>query len=236
LVAGTTTCPSSLLDRGYLGTTFTEAVLRPREGKWLALTFDDGFRAVHDEVLPVLRDLGLAATAFVPTAFMGHSQLAWPGFDAGVGTPPDDLRPMSWAQVRALVDAGWEIGSHSRTHPLLTRLDDAALADELVRSREECEAGAGQPCRSVAYPFGVVNDRVAAAAARAGYEAGASLAPRRTGCGVLEVARTAIYRNDGERRFRAKVWQPLRSTPAGLLINQVHRLLPHPHRQPPAPS
>ena len=35
---------------------------------------------------------------------------------------------MSWAELRTLADAGWEIGSHTVTHPHLTQLDDATLA------------------------------------------------------------------------------------------------------------
>ncbi len=39
------------------------------------ITFDDGYRDVYEQALPVLRNMGLPATVFVPTAFIGTSQL-----------------------------------------------------------------------------------------------------------------------------------------------------------------
>ena len=63
-----------------------------------------------------------------------------------------------------------EIGSHSRDHAVLTALDDRQLAEDLAESRAAVEDLTGQPCRTLAYPFGIYDDRVAAAARNAGYE------------------------------------------------------------------
>jgi peptidoglycan/xylan/chitin deacetylase (PgdA/CDA1 family) len=212
----------SLLDRGYRGTTFTSALLHPRKGKWLVVTFDDGFRSVVSQALPVLSDLGLPGTAFVPTSFVGGSCLAWPGFDAGSATD-DELTPMSKADPRQLVDHGWEVGSHSRTHAFLTTLPDTQLADELGRSREEATSQTGVACTSIAYPFGDADARVAAAAERAGYQAGAVLGRLRGRPSLLLVPRVGVYRCDGAFRFRAKTSIPLQSAPVGLAITEAHR-------------
>ena len=74
--------------------------------------------------------------------------------------------------VRWLVDAGFEIGFHTRRHPYLPDLDDAALRDAMVDGREELEAVTGQPVRTIAYPHGGVDARVAAAARESGFRAG----------------------------------------------------------------
>jgi peptidoglycan/xylan/chitin deacetylase (PgdA/CDA1 family) len=66
-----------------------------------------------------------------------------------------------------------EIGSHSRTHVMLTAVDDRRLREELEGSRAELESAIGAPIASVAYPFGgtrAYDDRVVAAAQRAGFE------------------------------------------------------------------
>lgn len=215
-----------LLDRGYRGTTFTSAVLRPRPGKWLVVTFDDGFRAVHDLALPVLTDLGLPGTAFVATSFIGSPQLSWPGFEPGRATACD-LEPLEPRQVRALAQAGWEVGSHTRTHPWLTRLDDDALRSELGGAREECAALTGNPCTSVAYPFGDVDDRVAEVARQVGHTAGASLGVRAGRRRSLQVSRTAVYRGDGASRFHIKTSLPLRTTPLGLAVTGAHTVWQH---------
>src|SRR5207248_4743496 len=70
--------------------------------------------------------------------------------------------------------AGWEVGSHTATHPLLPDLDDAVLEDELAGSRATIERRLGS-CETLAYPYGRADERTAAAAARAGYLAAFTL-------------------------------------------------------------
>jgi len=108
--------------------------------------------------------------------------------------PPTDLL-MTWAQIAALARAGHEIGSHTRTHPILTQLDDAALRLELAGSRAELEAQLGVPPRSVAYPNGDADERVTRAAAAAGYTAGVTLDPGNNppGCGALRLNRHFMH-------------------------------------------
>ena len=92
---------------------------------------------------------------------------------ARVGGPPEPgLRADA---VRSLADAGFEIGFHTRDHERLDRLDDSALARALREGHEEVEDAARAPLRTIAYPFGVGDERVAAAARAAGFAAGFTL-------------------------------------------------------------
>jgi peptidoglycan/xylan/chitin deacetylase (PgdA/CDA1 family) len=202
-----------LLKRGWRATTFTDAALGAARGPSLAITFDDAFASVARFAVPILARHGVPATVFAPTDFMdGGAQLAWPGTDHWRASPfADELTAMDWDGLRALAAAGWEIGSHTCTHPRLTSLDDAALARELTASRERCAQELGRPCRSIAYPYGDVDARVAAAAAAAGYEAGAKLAADLREEGPLRFPRIGIYHPDGWPRFRLKVARPLRA-------------------------
>ena len=153
---------SELLDRGYRPTTFTDAVVGPARDKRFAVTFDDGYSSMVERALPILAQLGVPATVFVPTAFMGEDeQLDWDGIEQWNDGPlPSELRAMSWEQVRRLIEAGWEIGSHTVNHPHLPRLDDDELARELTESRRRLEAELGVPCKSLAYPYGQYDERV----------------------------------------------------------------------------
>jgi peptidoglycan/xylan/chitin deacetylase (PgdA/CDA1 family) len=198
--------------RGYRGATFTQAVSSQRRGRIAAITFDDAYRSVLELARPILDSFGLPATVFAPTDLVGsQAPLRWPGIEAWHGGPHErELMPMSWAELGALADAGWEIGSHSGSHPHLTQLDDAALEDELTRSKGACEHHLGASCSSLAYPYGDVDARVVAAAARAGYRAAAALPRRLRSRDVLEWPRIGVYRKDDDRRFRLKVSPALR--------------------------
>lgn len=193
-----------LLRKGFRAVTFSEAV-RSASPRTVAITFDDGFRSTYDRALPILAELEVPATVFVPTALMGGGPLAWPGFDAGPSAPAEELLPLSWAQVAELAAAGWEVGAHSRTHPRLTAVDDDTLWNELAGARQECERQMGQPCRTVAYPFGDLDERVQQAAGAAGYTLGAALGPHRARPGPLAVPRVGVYRCDSPARFALKV-------------------------------
>lgn len=198
----------SLVRRGYRGATFSDAVSAPRSGRTLAVTFDDACSSVADLALPILSDLGLPGTVFAVSDFGDGSRLLrWPEIERWHGGPHEaELRCLDWERLAALADAGWEIGSHTRSHPHLTELDDAALATELRGSRLACETALRRPCRSIAYPFGDVDARVVAAARAAGYEAAAGLPGGQVaGAGPLDWPRVGVYQRDSLRRFQLKV-------------------------------
>ncbi|MGH3607967.1 MAG: polysaccharide deacetylase family protein [Pseudonocardiaceae bacterium] len=198
---------ASLLRRGWQSTTFTEAVLNPPAKRTLAVTFDDAYTSVRDLAEPILSALGMAATVFAPTAFMSHHQLLdWDGIDHWHHTPTaDELTGMDWGDLAGLADRGWEIGSHTRTHPHLPGLDESTLRHELETSLQECRDHLGRPCRSIAYPYGDVDARVAQGARAAGYIAGAALPAAPRGHEPLRWPRVGIYHADDDRRFGLKM-------------------------------
>jgi peptidoglycan/xylan/chitin deacetylase (PgdA/CDA1 family) len=196
-----------LLDRGYRGVTFHEAVTDPPPGLCMAITFDDAYRSVIELAFPIMRRLGVPGTVFVPTDFAGTEQVVrWPGVEQWLGTGDErELMPMGWEELGQLAESGWEIGSHTQSHPHLTRLDQPHLSAELGGSQAVCEERLGRRCLSIAYPYGDVDDRVVEAAARAGYAAGAAMLPMRaTSYSPLRWPRTGVFRPDGGWRFRLK--------------------------------
>jgi heparosan-N-sulfate-glucuronate 5-epimerase len=213
----------SLLGRGYRGVTFSEVVNGDAPRKALAVTFDDGFRSVLEHARPVLDELGIPATVFVPTAFVGGSEpMAWQGIDKWVGTPYEkELTCMSWDELRELQRAGWEVASHTNSHPWLPELDDDRLAEELVKSREACERELGHNSVTLAYPYGAHDERVRSAARDAGYAAAAALRPgaaRR-----FRWPRIDLYPVDKQWRFGLKaspIVRALRSSRPGVFLEQ----------------
>jgi peptidoglycan/xylan/chitin deacetylase (PgdA/CDA1 family) len=118
----------------------------------VVISFDDGYLSHYTHAKPVLRALG------------------WPGV---LNLQLDVIGPggLTEHQIRSLMNAGWEIDSHTLTHPDLTTLDDATLRKELVESRRELRKRFGVPADFLAYPAGRYDQRVEAATRAAGYKA-----------------------------------------------------------------
>jgi len=110
---------------------------------------------------------------------------------AGGGSRPGWDGMMSWAQVRALAAAGHEIGSHTLSHPLLSRVDDLQLEREVAGSKARIDAALGAPCQSFCYPNGDCDDRVVSAVSRAGYRVAVVTAwgPNASGADPLRLTR-----------------------------------------------
>src|SRR5579884_206895 len=201
----------ALIRRGYRGVRFTEAVTGAANAKTLAVTFDDAYCSVFRVAFPILRELGLPATVFVPTGFADGGRTAtWGGMER-YNDPHGELAVMSWEELGVLQDQGWEIGSHTHSHPRLTEIDDDRLADELSRSRQECADRLGVPCVALAYPYGDTDIRVMTAAAGAGYAAAAGLPARRLHAPMpMNWPRVGIYSSDRRWRFELKTSQAVR--------------------------
>lgn len=80
-----------------------------------------------------------------------------------------DLRPMSWEMLREMHRAGTTIGSHTRSHAVLTREDPSEVYEEAAASRRDLERELGIAAEHFAYPDGGFDDVAVAAVARAGY-------------------------------------------------------------------
>ena len=196
-----------LLARGYRATTLDEGMHGAQAPRTLVVTFDDAFASVFEHALPVLARLGIPGTVFVPTDYPERdAPMAWPGIDQWLdGAHDRELMPMSWAQLRELASAGWEIGSHTCSHPWLTKLGDDDLARELTTSRERVEAEIDRPCPSLAYPFGDHDDRVVAATRAAGYRSAVTVPDDLRSDDPLREPRIGIYRHETARSFQVKV-------------------------------
>ena len=179
---------------GYRLVTFGELAAHACDGAgdgYAALTFDDGFADNHDTLLPLLREIDVTATVFVVSGWLGGTHPEVPG------------APILRAdQVRALSDAGVEIGAHSSTHADLSSLDyDAALA-EWRDCRDELERLTSRAVTVAAYPGGRVSDD----AARACGDAGLAVACLTEGEGSWDDPLRCPRQSMSNRDTRAGLW------------------------------
>ena len=123
---------------------------------------------------------------------------------------------MSWDNLGALADRGWEIGSHTRTIHVVA-VDAESLALELAGSREELADNLGRTATVIAYPYGDVDARVAQRAADARYRAGAALSSQLKRLGPYRHPRVGIYHEDSWWRFQLKTNRGMRALRASPL-------------------
>jgi peptidoglycan/xylan/chitin deacetylase (PgdA/CDA1 family) len=215
-----------LARRGYRGVRFTDAVSGSVEGRVVAVTFDDNYRSVLELAKPILDRYGYPGTLYVPTDWPSDPRpMRWPGIDRWLGTPHErEMESLEWEELRELAADGWEIGSHTCSHPHLPELHDAALARELRDSKTRIEEELRRPCTSLAYPYGEADARVAAATAQAGYACAGTIPRVLSSPQPLLWPRTPIFHDDTMSRFRLKVSpaiRRLRASPLGASLDQA---------------
>jgi peptidoglycan/xylan/chitin deacetylase (PgdA/CDA1 family) len=131
-------------------------------GRYFCLTFDDGFKSGFTNAVPVLRDLEIPASFFVPTKYIGleldddwgelasfyaQSWFWYQGF----------FEFLNWDECRQIAAAGFTLGSHSHSHTRLTELEPAEAEHELLRSKQEIELKLNVSCRHFCCPYGKLN-------------------------------------------------------------------------------
>jgi peptidoglycan/xylan/chitin deacetylase (PgdA/CDA1 family) len=118
-------------------------------GGYLAITFDDGYRDNFTQAAPVLERLGLPATFFVVSQWMGSDVVPWWDREDEVRHPW-----MTWDEVRSLRRRGFDIGAHTRTHVDLGRTNGEAAREEIMGGRRELEMQLHDTVDLFSYPYG----------------------------------------------------------------------------------
>jgi peptidoglycan/xylan/chitin deacetylase (PgdA/CDA1 family) len=137
----------------------------------------------------------------------------------GADPPDSGLRA---ADLRALAENGFEIGFHTRSHPMLPNLAGDELDAALTGGRQPIEAIVGGSVRLISYPHGKADRRVADAARNAGYELGFTTEARafRDGYDPLLIGRPyPSYADTG--RFALESARNLRAAARGGLTREA---------------
>ncbi|MEK7948871.1 polysaccharide deacetylase family protein [Luteolibacter soli] len=117
------------------GITFSRvAVTQP----YIAMTFDDGPHPNNTpRLLDMLRERNIKATFYV----IGRNVDLYPNV------------------LRRTVSEGHEIGNHSFTHPILSKMSDSAVREELTKCRDAVARAAGIQPRTMRPPYGALLQR-----------------------------------------------------------------------------
>lgn len=187
-----------LARRGLRGVGIAELVDAMRAGRQrglVGLTFDDGYINVLETALPVLRQHGFGASAYIISDRLGGTN-EW---DEG---PVWQL--MTGDQVRELAAAGIEIGSHAATHMRLAGASPAQLTAEISESRTSLGALLGTEIRGFAFPYGSMDAASRQAVRDAGYEYACAVEASTAEIGLMALPRLYVGEQDDTRRMTVK--------------------------------
>ena len=155
------------------------------------VTFDDGYLSVYEGACPALSERNMTATIYVVAGSVGGIN----DWDTRAGDSREPM--MSVEQIRELSDGGFQIGSHTMTHPHLTELSDEQLRAELTDSKHILEDITGREVTTFSYPYGDCDNRVMEEVIAAGYTSavGTKLGVVVEGISAFEVPRVNVRWN-----------------------------------------
>ncbi|HYH74520.1 MAG TPA: polysaccharide deacetylase family protein [Candidatus Saccharimonadales bacterium] len=132
------------------------AVSQTQAAPQVTFTFDDGLASSITQAAPALQKYGYSGTNYITTSCIGMTTV--PNNCAADG----GQSYMTWDQVATLKNTyGWEIGSHTATHPQLATdgLTRAQVASELSTSKQAL-IDHGYDAANMAAPYGDYNGMV----------------------------------------------------------------------------
>jgi peptidoglycan/xylan/chitin deacetylase (PgdA/CDA1 family) len=129
-------------------------------GKPIVITFDNGYLSQYTHALPVLQRLHWVADENIQLSGLPPSQ-------GGLTTP----------QVRALIDAGWELDTQGISHADLITLDAVQLHDQVATARAILRRRYRVPVNWFCYPSGHYDPTVIAAVRAAGFVGSTTVVP-----------------------------------------------------------
>lgn len=178
---------TALRELGWAGRNVTQGLAGDRGlPPGVVITFDDGCETDLIAVAPALTEAGYQATFYILSGYLGRR-----GY----------LSPM---QLRELSDLGFEIGSHSVTHRIVTNLNEDELCSELVDSKRKLEDLTGKRVDHFSCPKGRWSRRVVDVAHEAGYRSVATsrIGVNSSGTDCYALTRVAVLRETSLKKYR----------------------------------
>ncbi len=190
---------------GYKALSISDAwdyIIANKVGKIVILTFDDGYYDNFKNALPILKKFNFTATLFVVSDLIGSFN-KWDYKEINMIKPL-----MNEEQIKIWIDSGMEIGSHTRTHPILTKLSEKELISEIVKSKEILERKFKVEIKHFCYPYGIYNDLVVDCVKNANYKSAWTLDRGRFKAGddLFRAKRINIPKDANLIRFYIKVF------------------------------
>jgi peptidoglycan/xylan/chitin deacetylase (PgdA/CDA1 family) len=191
-----------LRDRGLRGVPVRKlrrAVMAGKAAGLVGITFDDGYQDFLEEAVPLLERYGFSATVFAVGGRLGRENDWEHAYE-----PRPPMKLMTAAGLREASERGMEVGSHSMTHPRLSRSDPEQLREEIVGSRRYLSELLGEDVSGFCYPYGDLDAEALQMARHAGYEYACAWKTR-VQHDDYDLFRTPVDEQDDLLRFKLKL-------------------------------
>jgi len=181
-----------LKNNGYTTITFADFTAFPAKklpDKPIILTFDDGYNDAYSEAFQLLKANKQVGTFYLISSYFGK---------------PEHL---SREQAKEMSANGMEIGSHTVSHPDLTKISATKVAAELLESKTTLESIISKSIVSFCYPAGKHNEAVDLAAKNSGYSTATTtyMAISNTSEDKFTLSRLRINPSDGINYFADRI-------------------------------
>jgi peptidoglycan/xylan/chitin deacetylase (PgdA/CDA1 family) len=135
-------------------------------GLYTIITFDDAFENLILNAVPILEEKNIPFTIFFISDYFGQL----PNWEFPEGHSDTEQKIMSVEQMKSLPESLLTIGSHTKSHKKLNKLEERELVEELVGSKKTLEDLSGKEVTILSFPNGEYNDLVIQKSFEAGYE------------------------------------------------------------------
>ena len=129
--------------------------IKNTSSKKFIITFDDGYKDLITNALPLLKKYDFTATCLIISNLIGKRNI-WDEYKENI----KDKELMNLSDINYWLKNGMKIGSHSKNHKKLTKLDDKEKIDEIINSKNELESLIGSAIDSFCYPYGLYNENI----------------------------------------------------------------------------
>lgn len=127
------------------------------KGRFFCVSFDDGFRNCHSNMMPVVDELSVPVIIYLPTDYIGlevRNSADRKKIASFYPEEPKLMEFLDWDECKEMLSGGVAFGSHTASHANLSKIPIEAIRDELVRSKSVIEDKLGVECRHFACPWG----------------------------------------------------------------------------------
>ena len=129
--------------------------IKDLSSKKFIITFDDGYKDLIINALPLLKKYNFKATSFIISNLIGKKNI-WDELNTNI----KDKELMNLSDIHFWLKNGMRVGSQSKNHKKLTLLDKKDAIDEIVNSKDELETLTGKSINAFCYPYGLHNESI----------------------------------------------------------------------------